>query len=228
MKPVITEPKYPSASSSMPLHELMLRKESRHDLNLQQLSQAIPGKRNDLNLLQFFKHRRYQQVVVSWSSCDEQQESRGKVVLIGRNFVILSNLLQRFWLPFSVIKSAYIPYDLPNLSSSSHQHVVFDHRLRRQLMNDFGKTVSGRYELVSRFYEQSLQGYLKSFEGKWLRVQTSAGSSYYMAAVQNGQLISRGKSGSHTLIPHASITCIHEIPLLAPLSFIARLRLAQR
>ena len=96
----------------------------------------------------------------------------------GRDFVVLTTLTDRIWIPFSAIHSANVPYGLPDLSNT-HQHLVIDDNLRHKLITQFGQTVSNKDVLVQQFFEESLETNMQTWKGTRVEIdvgdQTLAG-----------------------------------------------------
>jgi hypothetical protein len=122
-------------------------------------------------LKRFFKMKRNQQVVIYSKSGDETIHTLGKVSAIGRDFVMVTNLNERIWLPYDSIESANIPTGIPNFSNS-HQYFIYDNDLRRKLLYNFGETVSKRDALIQQFYEESLATNLQSWGKTWVKIRT--------------------------------------------------------
>jgi hypothetical protein len=115
--------------------------------------------------------KRKQQVLIYSKSGDETIRTVGKVSAAGRDFVMVTNLNERIWLPYHSIESANIPTGIPNFSNS-HQHLIFDNDLRRKLLFNFGETVSKRDVLIQQFYEESLASNLQSWGRTWVKIRT--------------------------------------------------------
>ena len=124
-------------------------------------------------LKQFFKMKRNQQVVVSSViENDVNVTTEGKVATIGRDFVMLTNLQKRIWIPYTAIESANIPFGFPSYSNT-HQHFIYDNQLQQKLVLQFGETVAKREALIKQFFEESLQTNLHSWRGMWVEVKTA-------------------------------------------------------
>ncbi|MBP1155882.1 MULTISPECIES: hypothetical protein [unclassified Paenibacillus] len=163
-RPNREEEKYTSPASPLPDYELKMLQKYIHDVNLQKLSESLPRQKKNLMLIKFFKHKRNQRVEIVSSIGAHKQHTLGKVANIGRDFVVLTTLWNRIWIPYRSIQSSNIPAGLPDVSNT-HQHVVFDEQLRRRLLTQFGKTVGGHDILKQQFYEDSLQTSLQSWKG---------------------------------------------------------------
>jgi len=111
--------------------------------------------------------KRNQEVVIYL----ENTEVFGKVSAIGRDFVMITNLNKRIWLPFHAIQSANLPTGIPSFSNS-HQYFIYDNDLRRKLLHHFGETVAKRDVLIQQFYEESLVTNLISWRKTWVKIQT--------------------------------------------------------
>lgn len=110
--------------------------------------------------------KRNQEVVIYL----ENTEIFGKVSAIGRDFVMITNLNKRIWLPFHAIQSANLPTGIPSFSNS-HQYFIYDNDLRRKLLQHFGETVAKRDVLIQQFYEESLVTNLTSWRKTWVKIQ---------------------------------------------------------
>jgi len=139
--------------------------------NLQQVVSSMPGTKKPILLKKFFKRKRNQQVIVYTNIKADTVEITGKVSAIGRDFVMLTNLKDRIWIPYSAIESANIPAGVPNYDNS-HQYFIYDNDLKRKLMTSFGETVSQRDALLQQFFEETLMTNLNSLEGMWVKVLT--------------------------------------------------------
>lgn len=137
--------------------------------NLLNISKSKPEIGKVLALRKFFKTKRNQQVEI-YSTCgDKPNYLEGKVSAVGRDFVMITNLKERLWIPYSVIDSANIPFGVPNYSNS-HQHYIFDNNLRKNLVSNFGATVSKKDTLRQQFYEETLYTNLSTWKGTWVEV----------------------------------------------------------
>ena len=116
-----------------------------------------------IKLRKFFKSKRNQQVEIYFKIGIKPYYKEGKVSTVGRDFVMITNLRERMWIPYSVIESANIPFGIPNYSNT-HQHYLFDNNLRKKLLHQFGETVSKRDVLKQQFFEESLQTNLDSWK----------------------------------------------------------------
>lgn len=176
---------YTSPPSSMPAHELKLLREYMDGINLKQIGQSLPQYKKSIMLLSFLKGRRNQQTKVHAHVGEEIKELLGRVSVVGRDFVALTTVTERFWIPYSAIESASVPYgisDMPN----NHQQVVYDDTLRKKLLNDFSSTILKNDVLKRQFYEEALHVHLqawtktkiivfargKEFKGKLLKVSS--------------------------------------------------------
>ncbi|WP_179860883.1 hypothetical protein [Bhargavaea cecembensis] len=117
--------------------------------------------------------KRHQQVVVN-SALDEGEliTTEGKVAAIGRDFVMLTDIRKRIWIPYAAIDSATIPYGFPTYSNP-HQNHIYDNQLRQKLILNFGETVSCREELVRQFFEETFHTNLSSWKGTWVQTRTA-------------------------------------------------------
>ncbi|WP_233522681.1 hypothetical protein [Peribacillus glennii] len=115
--------------------------------------------------------KRNQQVVIYSKIGDETVHTLGKVNAIGRDFVMVTNLKDRIWIPYQAIESANIPQGVPNFSNS-HQYFIYDNDLKRKLLYNFGETVSKRDALIQQFYEESFATNLRSWKDTWVKIRT--------------------------------------------------------
>jgi ribosome maturation factor RimP len=129
--------------------------------------------RRPLILKKFFKKRRDQQVVVtSASENNETVTTEGKVAAVGRDFVMLTNLQKRIWIPFVAIESATIPFGYPSYSNT-HQHAIYDNQLQQKLILQFGETVAKKEALIQQFFEESMRTNFTSWKDLWVEVKTA-------------------------------------------------------
>lgn len=164
-----------SPTTSTSTEETRLFMEYMDRSNLLNISKRDQKRGKVLTLLKFFKTKRNQQVEV-YSVCGaEPLYTEGKVNTIGRDFVMLTNLKERIWIPYSVIESANIPYGIPNYSNT-HQHYIYDNDLRNKLVKNFGETVSKKDFLKQQFYEETLQTNLDSWKGTWVEIYDHQGN----------------------------------------------------
>lgn len=99
----------------------------------------------------------------------ESRCKEGKVSAIGRDFVMLTNLKERVWIPYAAVESANIVYGVPTYSNA-HQHYLYDNNLRNKLLRQFGETVSQRELIKQQFFEESLETNLDSWKDTWIVV----------------------------------------------------------
>lgn len=158
-----------SPSTLTTTEETRLLMEYMDRANLFHISKRDEKRGKVLTLRKFFKSKRNQQVEV-YSKCGTKPlYTEGKVSTIGRDFVMLTNLKERIWIPYSAIESANIPYGIPNYSNT-HQHYLYDNNLRNKLLFNFGETVSKRDTLKQQFFEESLQSNLDSWKNTWVEI----------------------------------------------------------
>jgi len=164
---------FSSPTSAVSEEETRILTEYISQKNLFNVTGRDETRRKPLVLKQFFKMKRNQQVVVS--SIIEKAATvttEGKVTVIGRDFVMLTDLQKRTWIPYSVIESATIPFGYPTYSNS-HQHFIYDNQLQQKLVIQFGETVAKKEVLVRQFFEETLQTNLHSWKGMWVEVKTA-------------------------------------------------------
>lgn len=162
----ITSP--PSATS---LEENKIIAEYLEQKNLQTLANAVPEFKKALILKKFFKMKRNQEVIVYLDHHGKTQEISGKVNAIGRDFVILTNLKDRIWIPYKSVFSADSPAGVPTYESA-HQNFIYDNDLKRKLTTNFGETVAKRDVLIQQFFEESFKGNLERWQGMLVKVVT--------------------------------------------------------
>ncbi len=162
----ITSP--PSATS---LEENKIIAEYLEQKNLQTLANAVPEFKKTLILKKFFKMKRNQEVIVYFELQGATWETSGKVNAIGRDFVILTNLKDRIWIPYKTILSANSPSGVPTYENA-HQNFIYDNDLKRKLTTNFGETVAKRDVLIHQFFEESLRSNLERWKGVWVKAVT--------------------------------------------------------
>lgn len=167
----ITSP--PGATS---LEENRLIMEYMEQKNLQKVISSIPEAKKPILLRKFFKMKRNQEVMIYISSKDTQVVS-GKVTSVGRDFVLVTNLKDRIWIPYRTIESATVPSGVPNYENS-HQNFIYDNDLKRKLITNFGETVSKRDVLIRQFFEESFMTNLKNLEGIWVKAVMDGKTSF--------------------------------------------------
>ncbi|MCA0986778.1 hypothetical protein [Guptibacillus algicola] len=182
--------------------------------NLLNISKGDKEKGKLLTLKQFFKSKRNQQVEVYLKNrINEIAYLEAKVSAIGRDFVMLTNLTRRYWIPYTSIESANIPYGIPNYSNA-HQHYLYDNNLRQKLLRNFGETVSKRDALRQQFYEETLQTNLNYWQSTGVEINLSDGNKTVgkILRSQDGLLVLK------SLLNEMKIP-IEEIQLLKSLRF---------
>lgn len=171
-------PSFSSPTSAVSLEETRILTEYINQKNLLNIVNRDESRRKPLMLKQFFKMKRNQQVVViSIVEKDVNVTTEGKAETIGRDFVMLTNLQKRIWIPYSAIESANIPFGFPSYSNT-HQHFIYDNQLQQKLVLQFGETVAKREALVKQFFEESLRTNLHSWKGMWVEVKTAEKSFF--------------------------------------------------
>jgi hypothetical protein len=160
----LTSPTTPSTTE-----ETRLLMEYIDRANMFNLSERDEKRGKILKLRKFFKSKRNQQVEVYAKCGTESLYKVGKVSTIGRDFVMLTTLKERMWIPYSAIESANIPYGIPNYSNT-HQHFLYDNNLRNKLVFQFGETVAKRDLLKQQFFEESIQTNLEAWKDTWVVV----------------------------------------------------------
>ncbi|HWL24018.1 MAG TPA: hypothetical protein VNR38_09770 [Ureibacillus sp.] len=180
--------KFTSPPSGLPMYELKMLQEYIHNTNLQNLGTKLPNSKRQMILLKFFKSKKNQLVEIHSASGDEIFETIGKVAVVGRNFVMIKTLFERFWIPFPMIKSAKSPFGIPD-TSGTHQQVAYDQELRNKLLTNFGSVVAEKEVLRQQFYEELLETNLKSWKGTKVTIYSNNCSSGRILDVRNGKVI---------------------------------------
>ncbi|ETT83479.1 hypothetical protein [Bacillus mycoides] len=160
---------YTSPASALPTHELKMLQEYMHGVNLKVLGECLPERKQAMMLMKFFKHKRYQRVEIFSNRGGNSLQTIAKVNEIGRDFVLLTTLMERILIPYTAIQNANIPYAIPNISTS-HQHLTYDETLRKKLMLQFGKTVAEQVNLKQQFFEQAFKNHLQLWEGMYIKL----------------------------------------------------------
>jgi len=166
--------RFTSPAGSTSTEEIRVFNEYMEQANLFKITNAAPAQRKYLMLKRFFKMKRNQQVEIFSENGENTAYTLGKVTAIGRDFVMLTNLKDRIWLPYHSILSANVPSGIPNYSNS-HQSYIFDNDLKRKLLLNFGQTVSKRDALIQQFYEETLRTNLRTWRGIWVKVTSKEG-----------------------------------------------------
>ncbi|MBP1940813.1 hypothetical protein [Cytobacillus luteolus] len=162
--------------------------------------------------------KRNQQVEVYSKAGGKTFYTEGKVSAIGRNFVMITDLKDRIWIPFEAIESANIPFGIPNYSNT-HQHFIYDNNLREKLVRDFGKTVSQRDVLLQQFNEETFHTNLGRWKGTWVEIYyLDDNKTYGKLDGATKEVISVARLNNKEEIPLASITYVKSIRFLQALS----------
>lgn len=162
-----------SPSSAVSSEETTILTEYMKQKNLLYITSQDESRRKPLILKQFFKMKRNQQVVVTAISEDQQPiPIEGKVASIGRDFVMITDLEKRTWIPYTAIDSATITFGFPTYSNT-HQHFIYDNQLQQKLVLQFGETVIKKEALKQQFFEETLQTSLNSWRSIWVEVKTA-------------------------------------------------------
>lgn len=161
-----------SPTTSTTTEETRLLMEYIDRANLFNISKQDEKRGKTLKYRKFFKSKRNQQVEIYFKCGTQSLYTEGKVSTIGRDFVMLTNLKERKWIPYTIIESANIPFGIPNYSNT-HQHYIFDNNLRNKLLYEFGETISKRDILRQQFFEETLQTNLNSWQETWVTVHLS-------------------------------------------------------
>ncbi|QED46200.1 hypothetical protein [Cytobacillus dafuensis] len=164
---------FSSPTSAVSLEETRILSEYIDQQNLFKIISQEKSLRKPLTLKKFFKMKRNQEVVISSViEKDVTVKTEGKVAAIGRDFVMVTNLQNRIWIPYIAIESATIPFGFPTYSNP-HQHHIYDNQLQQKLMLKFGETVAKKEELVRQFFEETLRTNLHSWREMWVEVKTA-------------------------------------------------------
>lgn len=165
-------PSFSSPTSAVSIEETRILTEFNNQKNLFNVVTQDETRRKPLILKQFFKMKRNQEVVVSSIiEKDLNITTEGKVATIGRDFIMLTNLKKRIWIPYTAIETANIPFGFPSYSNP-HQHFIYDNQLQQKLVLQFGETVAKKDALIRQFFEESLRTNLNSWGGLWVEVKT--------------------------------------------------------
>ncbi|MCK0472463.1 hypothetical protein [Halalkalibacter sp. APA_J-10(15)] len=188
-----------SPASELPTEELKMVQQYMHRTNLLNLSKALPDRKKAMILRKFFKHKRNQQIEI-YTLGEQPLQIIGKVNTIGRNFVTVTSLRDRIWIPFWRIESAKVPYGLPEVSSS-HQHFVYDEELRKKLITRFSETVISKDVLLQQFFEETLETNLQTW--KDTRVEIMTEDMEYIGKIihsNDGKVEINGLKGSQSIL----------------------------
>jgi hypothetical protein len=160
-----------SPPGATPMEESRFISEYMEQKNLHTVVNAKPEMKKPLLLKKFFKMRRNQEVIIYILSKGDTSEITGKVSAIGRDFVMLTSLKDRIWIPYKAIQSANIPAGVPTYEGA-HQNFIYDNDLKKKLTTNFGETVSKRDVLVQQFFEETLMTNLNRWQGGWVKLLT--------------------------------------------------------
>lgn len=210
-----------SPPGATPTEEIRLFNEYKDQANLLQITKAAPEKRKSLMLKKFFKMKRNQQVTVFFKSGDETFQTVGKVSAVGRDFVMLTNLKERIWIPFQAIDSANIPVGVP-VYSTTHQNFIYDNHLKQNLLSNFGETVAKRDVLIQQFYEETLSTNLHSWKSLWIKIRTH--NEIVFGKIQNveNQKLHLALFKEKNKIELKNIKSIHSIRFLSLIPILSR------
>ncbi|WP_017378537.1 hypothetical protein [Paenisporosarcina sp. TG-14] len=205
---------FSSPTSAVSAEETRILTEYMKQKNLFQITNHDESRRKPLILKQFFKMKRNQQVIVSSVVEDDKHITiEGKVASIGRDFVMITDLQKRTWIPYTAINSATIPFGFPTYSNT-HQHFIYDNQLQQKLVLQFGETVIKKEALKQQFFEETLQTNLNSWGGMWVEVKTVDNVVY-------GKVL---KTTKHELVLTALkkevLISLHEIRKVSTLGFL--------
>lgn len=164
--------KFSSPASPLPSHELKILQEFIHHQNVQIIGENNPLRRKEIMLSNFFKSHKNQTVKIRVHCREQWREILAKTDAVGRDFVILTTLFTKYWVPFRAIDAAEQPYDQVNIPHQQHQQVVYDDDLKQKILLKFGKTVSQKDVLKQQFFERTLAGYMKSLLKNKMNIET--------------------------------------------------------
>jgi ribosome maturation factor RimP len=195
-----------SPHSAMSDEELRVFLPYMHGRNAFLVTEKIPERKKNLMLRIFLRSKRNQYVEVKQkyekNKIEFQKENTGKVTAVGRDFVMLTTVRKKRWLPFTYIESANVLSGFPDYTNSYSQ-VYYDNDLKKKLRTQFATTVASKDELIQQFYEETLFTNLK----KW------RGTNVLIATVQNDFLYGKLSSISENSLTITSLTFKNEIPL---------------
>lgn len=208
-------PAFSSPTSNGPDEQTRVLTDYISQKNLFKIAGIHEPLRKSLTLKNFFKSKRNQQVVISsYGEIDSRLETEGKVAAIGRDFVMLTNLQKRIWIPYTYIETANIPFGFPSYSNT-HQHHLYDNQLQNKLTLRFGETVNKREELVQQFFEESIRTNFLSWKSTRVEVVLSN-------ETVNGKIMNTTKSellltsfGTVRKIPLVEIRIVSTISLVS-------------
>ncbi len=212
-----------SPTSNLSTEETRILMELMERENLFKVTEADPTRKKSLTLKRFFKMKRNQQVEVYSKVGSKTIYNEGKVSAVGRDFVMITDLKDRMWIPFEAIDSANIPYGIPNYSNT-HQHFIYDNNLRDKLVRDFGKTVSQRDILMQQFNEETLRTNLGRWKGTWVEVYCSNNEKTYgkLTEMING-IITLNRFKKKEEVPLSDVSYVKSIRLIQALTRLLKL-----
>lgn len=209
-------PSFSSPTSAVSEEETRILSEYIAQKNLFKVTSQDESRRKVLFLKQFFKMKRNQQVVVSSViEKDIPLTTEGKVATIGRDFVMLTDLKKRLWIPYRAIQSATIPFGFPTYSNT-HQHFIYDNNLQQKLVLQFGETVAKKDVLIRQFFEESLQTNLHFWKGIWVETRTADNIFFgKIASATKADLILQLSKKKESVIPLNEIRYVSTIGIIS-------------
>lgn len=214
MDDLIQNPSFSSPTSAVSEEETRILTEYIAQKNLFKVTSLDESRRKPLVLKQFFKMKRNQQVVVSSIIGRDSHETEGKVATIGRDFVMLTDLKKRIWIPYREIQSATIPFGFPTYSNT-HQHFIYDNNLQQKLVLQFGETVAKKDVLIRQFFEESLQTNLHFWKGIWIEIRTADNSFFgKITSVTKADLVLRLPKKKESVISLNEICYVSTIGII--------------
>lgn len=215
MDDLIQNLSFSSPTSAVSEEETRILTEYIAQKNLFKITSLDESRKKPLLLKQFFKMKRNQQVVVSSIIGKESHVStEGKVATIGRDFVMLTDLKKRIWIPYRAIQSATIPFGFPTYSNT-HQHFIYDNNLQQKLVLHFGETVAKKDVLIRQFFEESLQTNLHFWKGIWIEIRTADNTFFgKITSATKADLIVRMPKTKESVIPLNEIRYVSTIGII--------------
>ena len=206
---------FSSPTSAVSEEETRILTEYIAQKNLFKITSLDESRKKPLLLKQFFKMKRNQQVVVSSIIGKESHVStEGKVATIGRDFVMLTDLKKRIWIPYRAIPSATILFGFPTYSNT-HQHFIYDNNLQQKLVLHFGETVAKKDVLIRQFFEESLQTNLHFWKGIWIEIRTADNTFLgKITSATKADLIVRMPKTKESVIPLNEIRYVSTIGII--------------
>jgi hypothetical protein len=163
-----------SPHSAMSDEELRVFLPYMHGRNAFLVTEKIPERKKNLMLRTFLRSKRNQYVEIkqkSRNNAQAPQKYSGKVTAVGRDFMMLTTVRKKRWLPYSHIESANVLSGFPDYTNSYSQ-VYYDNDLKKKLRTQFATTVASKDELIQQFYEETLFTNLNKWRGITVLIAT--------------------------------------------------------